>query len=176
MLRGSANLADVVWQRRAPKAHLNFDDRALARAYGNVGHPDTSSSSTSSSSNSNTAPVHVEYSFNSVLDATSLRGRYLNVNRAPVLCAWCVVLATRLGFNTREALSLAQCYVAITARARGVAIGKLKQGDQAPLAAGSSQPHFLLMDVRIPLLQLADGEWRGINEGVLQGPDKVSHT
>lgn len=160
-------------QKRAPKAHLNFDDRALARAYGNVAHP-VESSSSASSSNSTTAPPQVEYSFSSVLDVSSLRGRYLNVNRAPVLCAWCVVLASRMGFNTREALSLAQCYVAITARARGVAIGKLKPGDQAPLAAGSSQPHFVLMDVRIPLLQLEGGEWRGINEGLLVGPDKVS--
>lgn len=38
---------------------------------------------------------------------------------------------------------------------------------------GPNQPHFELMNVRIPVLQLENGAYRGISNGEMVPPDKV---
>ena len=92
------------------------------------------------------------------------------------MTAWATVVLERLGFNRAEALSVAHCYVAHTATARGVSIGVLPASarDKAVNIVGPNQPHFELMGVKIPVMQVEGEQWRGISGGECIGPEKVS--
>ena len=48
------------------------------------------------------------YEFNEVLDETALKGKYVMVNRAPIMTAWATVVLETLGFERDEALSLGE--------------------------------------------------------------------
>ncbi|KDN40870.1 hypothetical protein K437DRAFT_258488 [Tilletiaria anomala UBC 951] len=146
-----------------------------------------------------------EYQFNEVLEEPWLRGKYVLVNRAPVMTAWATVILEKLGFQTDEALSLggwpmllclvstslthfapyldnlfcsctAHCYVNATSTARGVSIGVLPASaakEKESQRVGTNQPHFELMGLRIPVMQLQNGAYRGISKGEVVGPDKA---
>lgn len=92
------------------------------------------------------------------------------------MTAWATIVAERLGFNRREALSVAHCYVAYTSTSRGISIGVIpaSERDRSIHVVGRNQPHFELMGVKIPVMQAAGGEWRGISGGESIGPEKVS--
>ena len=123
-----------------------------------------------------------QYVFNEVLDEEALHGRSVVVNRAPVLTAWATVVLEKLGFERDEALSLAHCYVSNTSTARGLSIGAIPRhgpgSREAPPTVGSNQPHFELMRVRIPVMQMDHGgvdgppsRYRGISQGAMVSPD-----
>ncbi|GAC71804.1 hypothetical protein PANT_5c00082 [Moesziomyces antarcticus T-34] len=142
------------------------DDETLGREYGNVTAPSDSRTR---------RPVQIEYTFNEVLEADALRGRYAVVNRAPVMTAWAVVLLERLGFSRPEALSLAHCYVNYTSTMRGISLGIIPaaEKERAAHTVGPNQPHFELMGVKIPVMHMQDGTYRGISAGEVVGPEKA---
>ncbi|EPQ28524.1 uncharacterized protein PFL1_03827 [Pseudozyma flocculosa PF-1] len=146
------------------------DDDALSREYGNVSGP----SDRPSARNARPAPVF-DYVFNEVLEESSLRGRYAVVNRAPVMTAWATILLERLAFSRAEALSLAHCYVNYTSTMRGISLGIIpaSEREKASNKVGPNQPHFELMGVKIPVMQMADGTYRGISGGEVVGPEKA---
>lgn len=125
------------------------------------------------------------YIINEVMDLYTLRGRSVVVNRAPVLTAWAMVVLEKMGFERDEALSLAQCYVSHTSTARGRAIGvlpKQARAENLPVGVGTNQPHSELMGIKLPVMQIQDGEedgeeetkrYRGISEGQMILPDRA---
>ncbi|CAO1620156.1 unnamed protein product [Parajaminaea phylloscopi] len=145
------------------KRRRRDDDDSLSREWGNVAGP------------SNTPSVPVSFTFHEVLEESELRGRYAYINRAPVMTAWATVVLERLGFERAEALSVAHCYVAHTSTARGVSLGIIpaSERDLMSNSIGPSQPHFELMGVKIPVMQIAGGKWRGISGGEVVGPEKA---
>lgn len=162
---GAAGLAPdfgTYRKRRRPD-----DDETLSREYGNVSVPSAPSSSK--------RKLEVTYTFNEVLEIEALRGRYAVVNRAPVMTAWATVLLERLGFTRPEALSLAHCYVNFTSTMRGISLGIIpaSEKDRAVHTIGPNQPHFELMGVKIPVMQMADNSYRGISAGEVVEPEKA---
>jgi hypothetical protein len=156
---------------RSPQANKRkrwaLDDDSLSREYGNVQTPRREPG---------LGGEQLEYVFNEVLDEDALRGRYAHVNRAPIMTAWTTLVLERLGFQRREALSLAHCYVNTTSTARGISLGIIPRSerDRAVHIVGSNQPHFELMGVKIPLMKLSGtDEWRGISAGQVVGPDQA---
>lgn len=117
------------------------------------------------------------------------------------MTAWATVVAERLGFSRAEALSVgessasfppnsaivrdltlsilindlhpAHTYVNLTSTARGINLGIIPPSERNKHVVGPSQPHFELMGVRVPVMQLQDGTWRGISGGEVVGPEKV---
>lgn len=160
------------------KRRKEISPETLARDWG-----DTSGSSVESAQ----ATHWKTYKFNEVYDLHTLRGRTVVVNRAPVLTAWVTVILEKMGFERDEALSLAHCYVSHTSTARGLNIGAIpKTGPGArppPVGVGTNQPHFELMGVKIPVMQVQGGidedgdenakRYRGINQGQMVPPDKA---
>lgn len=49
------------------------------------------------------------FDFDEVLDEDVLKRKSSVINRAPVMTAWAVVVAERLGFEREEALSIGMC-------------------------------------------------------------------
>lgn len=109
--------------------------------------------------------------FHAVVDADALRGRHVVVNRSPVLTAWCVVVLQSLGFSTHEALSIAQCYVSTTAEARARSLGRQQQRDAHVVSA--NQPHVDFMGVKIPVICLKNGRYRGMHSGEVVPPTRA---
>jgi len=50
----------------------------------------------------------------------------LLINRAPVLTLWGAVVAERMGFNWKEALSLGKALAGLTAQSKGRSLGIYK--------------------------------------------------
>ena len=50
---------------------------------------------------------------------------WIEINRAPVLTLWAVVVATRLGFDWEEALTLGRAEAGLNAYSKGKALGLL---------------------------------------------------
>lgn len=148
------------------------DDETLSREYGNVSAP-----SEARPGSARRQKVEIEYTFNEILEEDALRGRYAVVNRAPVMTAWATVLLERLGFSRPEALSLAHCYVNYTSTMRGISLGIIPaaEKERAVHIVGPNQPHFELMNVKIPVMQMQDGSYRGISAGEVVSPEKAFH-
>ncbi|WFD19374.1 hypothetical protein MCAP1_001604 [Malassezia caprae] len=109
------------------------------------------------------------FDFHAVLDESALRGRHVMVNRAPVMTAWAVVVLQCLGFRVQEALSLAHCYVSTTAEMRAQTLGK-----SAPAhVTSTNQPHVDFLQVRIPVIQLRQGQYRGLHAGEVVPPTRA---
>lgn len=109
------------------------------------------------------------FDFHAVLDESALRGRHVVVNRAPVMTAWAVVVLQCLGFCVQEALSLAHCYVSTTAEARAPTPGK----SAAAHVTSTNQPHVDFLQVRIPVIQLRQGQYRGLHAGEVVPPTRA---
>ncbi|SJL01897.1 uncharacterized protein ARMOST_05221 [Armillaria ostoyae] len=103
------------------------------------------------------------------------------INRAPLMSAWAMIVAERLGFRREEALSIASVYTEMNALSKGVSLGIYKDGKQKGLDAikGGSQPYVELMGrrfvpgyyqflnvsdnhARIPLYQSRSNQWRAL--------------
>ena len=50
----------------------------------------------------------MSYEFNEIMDEVALKGKYVLVNRVPVMTAWATVVLEKLGFHRDEALSLGE--------------------------------------------------------------------
>lgn len=166
---GSAGLAPDFGAYRK-RRRIADDDEALSREYGNMTAPPDERPGSA-----RRPKLEIEYTFNSVLDASLLRGRYAVVNRAPVMTAWATILLERLSFSRTEALSLAHCYVNYTSTMRGISLGIIPaaEKERAVHIVGPNQPHFELMGVKIPVMQMQDGSYRGISAGEVVQPDKA---
>ncbi|KAN0061810.1 hypothetical protein ACQY0O_005803 [Thecaphora frezii] len=154
----------------SPRKRRRYDDEFLSREYGNVTGPNDKSNARSA------RPVPTfDYVFNEILEEESLRGRYAVVNRAPVMTVWATILLERLAFSRAEALSLAHCYVNYTSTMRGVSLRILPASEREKTVnnVGPNQPHFELMGVRIPVMQMQDSTYRGISAGEVVGPEKA---
>ncbi|KAL9937710.1 hypothetical protein V8E36_003255 [Tilletia maclaganii] len=122
-----------------------------------------------------------EYEIPCIVEEAQLRGRTALVNRAPVMTLWTMILLERMGFQRREALSLAQCYVSTTSTARAVTLGLTSASERDKASTvGPRQPHFVLMGVKLPVLQLQKrtstgdvGEYRAIYDGQVIEPQKA---
>ncbi|KAK0468267.1 uncharacterized protein EV420DRAFT_1260153 [Desarmillaria tabescens] len=101
--------------------------------------------------------------FNEVLDTEILIKKSTVINRAPLMTAWAMVVAERLGFRREEALSIASVYTEMNALSKGVSLGIYKDGKQKGLDAikGGSQPYVELMG-RSPLYQSQSNQWRAL--------------
>ncbi len=146
------------------------DDETLSREYGNViGPPDERPGS------SRRPKLEIQYTFNEILEESLLQGRYAVVNRAPVMTAWATILLERLNFSRAEALSLAHCYVNYTSTMRGISLGIIPaaEKERSVHIVGPNQPHFDLMGVKIPVMQMQDGSYRGISAGEVVQPEKA---
>ncbi|CAO1615873.1 unnamed protein product [Sympodiomycopsis kandeliae] len=138
------------------------DDEVIAREWGNVSGPSGHSKPS-------------DFIFHETTQVEDVRGRHVFVNRAPVMTAWATIVLERLDFNRAEALSLAHCYVAHTATARGVSLGIVPASERNnPVNTVSpNQPHFVLMGVKIPVMQVEGDQWRGISGGETVGPERA---
>ncbi|KAK0490930.1 hypothetical protein IW261DRAFT_1547212 [Armillaria novae-zelandiae] len=101
--------------------------------------------------------------FNEVLDTEILFKKSTIINRAPLMTAWAMIVAERLGFRREEALSIASVYTEMNALSKGVSLGIYKDGKQRGLDAirGGSQPYVELMG-RSPLYQSQSNQWRAL--------------
>lgn len=145
-------------------------DADLRRSWGDVAPaPGRAPAALHPSSEEHSTEAQESFEFNPVLDESALRGRRIYVNRAPVMTAWCVVVLQHLGFSTHEALSLAQCYVSTTAAARARSLGRVHHGPD-PVTISANQPHVELMGVKIPVICLRNGMYRGLHGGEVVSP------
>ena len=146
------------------------DDETLSREYGNVSAPADDRPGAS-----RRPKLQIEYTFNEILDQSLLQGRYAVVNRAPVMTAWATIILERLDFSRPEALSLAHCYINYTSTMRGISLGIIpaSERERAVHIVGPNQPHFELMGVKIPVMQMQDGSYRGISAGEVVEPEKA---
>lgn len=111
------------------------------------------------------------YDFHAITQRAMLRGRHVVVNRAPVMTAWAVVVLQYMGFELPEALSLAQCYVSTTAeaRARNLQLAHAKEEH----VTSANQPHFEFLHVKIPVIHLRNGQYRGLHGGEVMAPSRA---
>ena len=115
------------------------------------------------------------FDFHPVLDESTLRGRHVVVNRAPVMTAWAVVVLQQLGFGINEALSLAQCYVSLAAEARARTLQRPEamHSGRTPLTVSENQPHIEFLHTKIPVICLRNGQYRGLHAGDIVPPSRA---
>lgn len=155
---GASAMTDA---ERLSKQQRMCADIRLRRDWGNVQHA-------APADDDDDKPL----TFDPVLNETSLRGRCVVVNRAPVMTAWAVTVLGCMGFTTNEALSLAHCYVSTTADARAQSLG-IQRSQKPPSGhvMSENQPHVEFMRVKIPVMtQRHGGEYRGLLNGEVVSP------
>ncbi|KAL0949468.1 hypothetical protein HGRIS_009521 [Hohenbuehelia grisea] len=81
--------------------------------------------------------------FDEVLDEEVLKTKSTTVNRAPLMTAWAMIVAERMGFQREEALSIASVYTEMNALSKGVSIGIFQKGKDEGIEAArdGSQPY-----------------------------------
>ncbi len=99
--------------RKRSRARRDLSPASLGREWGDMqaggeamGRTASASSAWATASDAAGSGV---YRFNEVREEKALRGKYIHVNRAPVMTAWAVVVLEKLGFERDEALSLGEC-------------------------------------------------------------------
>ncbi|KAI6130447.1 hypothetical protein EDD16DRAFT_1542226 [Pisolithus croceorrhizus] len=105
--------------------------------------------------------------FEEVLDEEILRSKTAVVNRAPVMTAWAMIVAERLGFDREESLSIASVYTEANAVSKGVSLGLIEERrkkDVETLPEGK-QPYVDFMGRRIPLYQTRKSKWLALSGG-----------
>ncbi|KZT35553.1 hypothetical protein SISSUDRAFT_1131050 [Sistotremastrum suecicum HHB10207 ss-3] len=104
--------------------------------------------------------------FEEVLDADVVMNHSTHVNRAPIMTAWSMIVAEKLGFKREEALSIASVYTELNAISRGVASGIFdsKKADGMEAKSLGSQPYVELMGRR-PLFMTQSSQWRALSKG-----------
>lgn len=104
-------------------------------------------------------------------------GDTIKINRAPVLTLWAAVVAERLGFDRRTALTLGQAVAGLSASAKGVSLGIIEpkpdlvrqRGDE--LAEGE-ELHVDLLGRAVPVVRTPDG-LRAVTKGKPGNPATV---
>ncbi len=86
----------------------------------------------------------------------------IQINRAPVLTLWATVVATTLGYDPNEALSLGKAVAGQTAQAKGRNLGifharRTEDGKPAPKVNIGEDFWIRLCGKNIPVKQTADG-------------------
>lgn len=105
--------------------------------------------------------------FEEILDEKILKSKTVVVNRAPVMTAWAMIVAERLGFDREESLSIASVYTEANAVSKGVSLGLIEErrrNDIETLPEGK-QPYVDLMGRRIPLYQTRKSKWLALSGG-----------
>lgn len=102
-----------------------------------------------------------------MLDEQVLTNKSTVVNRAPLMMAWAIAVAERLGFRREEALSIASVYTEMNAVTKGVSLGIYESGKERGMEAikGGSQSYIEFMGRRIPLYQTQTQQWRALSNG-----------
>lgn len=105
------------------------------------------------------------------------QGRKLVVNRAPVLTLWAAVVAERLGFDRKEALTLGRVLAGLNAYAKGKALGlfhprpaELKRKRRS-LTRGRPM-RVALLQRAVPAVRTPDGV-RALSKGRPVAPESV---
>ncbi|TFK75834.1 hypothetical protein BDN72DRAFT_831278 [Pluteus cervinus] len=107
------------------------------------------------------------FDFNEILDEEVLRTKSAVVNRAPVMTAWCTVVAERMGFKREEALSIATVYTEMNAISKGISLGLVedKKGKGLEASREGTQPFIEIMGRRVPLFKSQDQQWCALSNG-----------
>ncbi len=109
--------------------------------------------------------------------ANKQSSRRIEINRAPVLTLWAVVVAERLGFARDEALTMGRVVAGLNAYAKGKSLGLFKPApeevrrERKRLADGA-QMHVDLLHRAVPVQQAADG-LRAVAKGKPIAPESV---
>ena len=64
----------------------------------------------------------------------------ISINRAPVLTLWAAIVARRLGFNKKEALTLGKAVAGLNAQSKGRRLGIFKPHEEKARAAREKKP------------------------------------
>jgi hypothetical protein len=114
------------------------------------------------------------------------------------MTAWAYIILEKMGFDLREALSLASVFTSITSTQHALNLGNIYDQEQTRDAklelaqlpgrdakrrrvnreeeeesGGNAQPWVGVMRRRLPVIQLNDGTWRGLTKGMAVEPNKV---
>ncbi|KIO12723.1 hypothetical protein M404DRAFT_993709 [Pisolithus tinctorius Marx 270] len=73
------------------------------------------------------ASTYGNLEFGEILDEEILRSKTVVVNRAPVMTAWAMTVAERLGFDREESLSIASVYTEANAVSKGASLGVIEE-------------------------------------------------
>lgn len=113
------------------------------------------------------ASTYGNLDFEEILDEESLRSKTAVVNRAPVMTAWAMIVAERLGFDREESLSIASVYTEANAVSKGVSLGLIEEGRKKDVETlpERKQPYVDLMGRRIPLYQTRKSKWLALSGG-----------
>jgi len=113
--------------------------------------------------------------FNELLDEEALMTRSAVVNRAPVMTAWAMVVAERMGFKREEALSIASVYTEMNATSKGVRLGIFEEerGKGMEPTQGGGQPYVDFMGRRIPVFSTQSSQWRALLKGAPVPPSSA---
>lgn len=116
--------------------------------------------------------------FKEVTDEAELEIRSTVVNRAPIMTAWAMVVAEKLGFKREEALSIASAYTELNAISKGTSLGIMGKGKTpaSEVMESNNQPHIELMGRRIPLLTGNNGQWRALSSDGSPVPPSTAYS
>jgi hypothetical protein len=100
----------------------------------------------------------------------------MQINRAPVLTLWATVVAQRLGYDEKEALTLGKAFAGYTAQSKGRSLGIYKKREKDE--SGETREveieidYIELMGRSIPVIEEGDGV-RAITKDKAIDPDSV---
>ncbi len=103
---------------------------------------------------------------------------YIEFNRAPVLTLWAAVVAERLGFNRREALTFGRVVAGLNAYSKGRSLGIFEPSKQKVAKAraelsGGKTIRVELLDRAVPAKR-SKGGLRALSKGRPVEPESVS--
>ena len=102
----------------------------------------------------------------------------IEINRAPVMTLWAVVVAERLGHPHEEALTLGRAVTGLNAYSKAKAIGLVSSAEKEPTAgkaraAPAKRPETVeLLGRRVPVVKTKDG-WRALAKDAAIEPAAV---
>jgi hypothetical protein len=99
----------------------------------------------------------------------------IEINRAPVMALWALVVAERLGFNHDEALTLAKAVAGLNAQSKGQRLGIYKAAEKPtvrPPGRAGEQIRVSLMGRAVPVEETKQGV-RALVKGVRISPESV---
>ncbi|MGA2819118.1 MAG: hypothetical protein ABSF61_00445 [Anaerolineales bacterium] len=102
--------------------------------------------------------------------------KVVRTNRAPVLTLWAVVVAERLGYDRKEALTLGKCLAGLNAQSKGQSLGiyqpSPKRGKPGQPAGRRKILFMPLMGRELPVVREAD-HIRATRQGKPLDPESV---
>jgi hypothetical protein len=88
----------------------------------------------------------------------------IRINRAPVLTLWAAVVAERLGFDRKEAMTFGRAVAGMSAAIKGKALGIFEPGDPREIEAERRKPvpegeelHVRILGRPVPAIRTKDG-------------------